>query len=329
MNQKFVDFMGRYSGKKLAVAVSGGVDSITLLHWLVELKMDVVCLHVNHGLRPSADTETRYVHDLCEKLGVPCRVFNWLDAKPATGLEAAARTARYRFMTDYCRDNNIDYLMIAHQADDQIETFLMNLARGSGLTGLAAMRPETVRDGVKIVRPLLGVRRAELQKYCDDNCIRYFHDEMNSDPHYTRVRIRQNRHLLADDLGISDARILLAIDNLNRARSALECSVAACVSDVVCGRRATFSESFLFDLTPDIRLKFIGTLIQTIGGDEYQPRLKSLSHALDKLQDDCKFTLGHCTIRRLRDRILIVPEGEKTSFRKRHENNKQIEKQVQ
>ena len=318
MNQKFIKFMNDFSGQKLAVAVSGGVDSVCLLCWLADMGLHPIALHVNHGLRDVAAAEAQYVQDLCAARGVECHVFEWTGEKPTTGLEAAARTARYKMMTDFCRENNVDALLVAHQADDQIETFLMNLGRGSGLSGLAAMRPISVRDGVKIVRPLLNVWRHELKQYCDDNGIKYCTDAMNSDIKYTRVRIRQNRHLLADALGISDERILLAINNLNRVRDAIETNVADLVAMVKNGRRAVFLDSFLFDQDDNIRLKFIGTLIQQIGGDNYQPRLNSLRRALSNLGGDCKFTLGHCTVRRLGNRILIVPEGAKTSFRTRH-----------
>lgn len=318
MNQKFIKFMNDFSGQKLAVAVSGGVDSVCLLCWLADMGLHPIALHVNHGLRDVAGAEAQYVRDLCAARGIECHVFEWTGEKPTTGLEAAARGARYKMMTDFCRENNVDALLVAHQADDQIETFLMNLGRGSGLSGLAAMRPISVRDGVKIVRPLLNVWRHELKQYCDDNGIKYCTDAMNSDIKYTRVRIRQNRHLLADALGISDERILLAINNLNRVRDAIETNVADLVAMVKNGRRAVFLDSFLFDQDDNIRLKFIGTLIQQIGGDNYQPRLNSLRRALSNLGGDCKFTLGHCTVRRLGNRILIVPEGVKTSFRTRH-----------
>ena len=318
MNQKFIKFMNEFSGQKLAVAISGGVDSVCLLCWLADMGLRPIALHVNHGLRDVARAEAQYVQDLCTARGIECHVFEWTGDKPATGLEAAARTARYKMMTDFCRENNVDALLVAHQADDQIETFLMNLGRGSGLSGLAAMRPITMRDGVKIVRPLLNVWRRELQQYCDDNNIKYCTDAMNNDAKYTRVRIRQNRHLMADALGISDERILLAINNLNRVRDAIETNVADLVAMVKNGRRAMFLDSFLFDQDDNIRLKFIGTLVQQIGGDNYQPRLNSLRRALSYLGGDCKFTLGHCTVRRLGNRILIVPEGAKTSFRTRH-----------
>ena len=326
MNEKFLDFAQKYFGKRLAVAVSGGVDSVCLLHWAVKIGLNVTALHVNHGLRDAADTETQYVVDLCKKLQIPYQVFYWTDDKPTTGLEAAARDARYKFMTDWCLENNIDALMIAHQADDQIETFLMNLSRGSGVSGLSAMQPESYRNGVKIVRPLLGIFRSELIKYCDENDIKYFDDEMNEDESYTRVKIRKNRHLMSDRLGISDSRILLAIENLSRARDALDSNIDSLVQSVLYDDYALFSDSFLFDLPPDISLKFIGVLIQTIGGNNYQPRLNSLVFALSKLKSDCKFTLGHCTLRRFKNQILIVPEGAKTSIRKKNEKIKRLKK---
>ena len=315
MNKNFLDFMHEYAGQKIAVGVSGGVDSVALLHWLVEIGADVVCLHVNHNLRAAAKTEAKYVQDLCKKLGVECHVFSWDGEKPETGLEDAARLARYKFMTDFCHKNKIKIIATAHQADDQIETFWMNLGRGSGVYGLAAMRPVGEMNGVKIIRPLLNVFRRELREYCDSRGIKYFADEMNYDPHYTRVKIRQNRHLVGDALGISDERILLAIQNMGRVRETLESDVDKLVARVMFDGRAMFRDSFLFDQSPDIRLKFIGTIIQMVGGDRYQPRLNSLVSALDKLHADCKFTIGHCTVRRLRGRILIVQEGKKTSFR--------------
>ncbi len=326
MNEKFLDFVRPFLGRPIAVAVSGGVDSICLLYWLVGLGMNVTALHVHHHLRDVADEEAQYVKDTCDKLNIPCHIFHWNDAKPLSGIEAAARNARYNLMIDFCRDNEIGILMVAHQADDQIETFLMNLGRGSGVNGLAAMRAISYRDGVKIARPLLNVFRQELIDYCEANNIKYFSDEMNFDDKYTRVKIRQNRHLLNDKLGISDGRILLAIENLGRARDALDSDVTARIKSVTYDGYALFGDSFLFDVPMDIGLKCLGMLIQTIGGDDYQPRLNSLTFALSKLQSDCKFTLGHCTIRRFKNQILIVPEGAKTSIRKKNEKIKRLKK---
>lgn len=327
MNEKFLDFVHMHLKKqRVAVAVSGGVDSVCLLHWLVCAGVDVVALHVNHHLRDCAGIEAEYVQKISKSLGVECHVFDWNAEKPDSGLEAAAREVRYKFMTDFCHENDISWLVVAHQADDQIETFLMNLSRGSGVAGLSAMRPISYRDGIKIVRPLLNVFRSELISYCNQNNIKYFSDEMNDDENYTRVKIRKNRHLLSEKLGISDGRILLAIENLGRARDALDTDIDVRIKSVMYDGYALFSDSFLFDVADDISLKFLGTLIQKIGGDNYQPRLNSLMRALCKLKSDCKFTLGHCTVRRFKGQILIVPEGAKTSIRKKNEKIKRIQK---
>ena len=326
MNEKFLDFIHKFDGQRLAVAVSGGVDSMCLLHWLAELKMDITVLHVHHHLRPAADTEAAYVSDVCCTLGVPCHIFHWNAPKPASGLEDAARTARYKFMIEFCHSHDIGVLITAHQADDQIETFLMNLARGSGLVGLSGIRPISHRDGIQVVRPLLNVFRRELVEYCDAHNIKYFSDEMNYDNRYTRVRIRQNRQLLSEKLGISDSRILLAINNLSLALTALESDIDARVRSVIYDDYALFSDSFLFDVPRHIGLKSFGMLIQIIGGNRYQPRLTSLNFALSKLHDNCQFTLGHCTIRRHGPQILIVPEGTRTSIRKKNEKIKRLQK---
>ena len=322
MNQNFVDFMLKYKDKRMAVAVSGGVDSMCLLYWLHEIGANVICLHVNHKLRPEADIETEYVANTCATLNIQCKIFYWDDEKPENGLEAAAREARYKMMTNFCCEQGIEYLLTAHQSDDQIETFLMNLSRGSGLYGLSTMLPESKRENITILRPLLNVPRCEIVKYCMDNNIKYFVDSMNSDEHYTRVKIRQNRHILNDHLGISDNRILLAIQNLSRTREWMDKYVSNRIDMVLRSWGAMFVDSFLFDEPEEFRLRFMGLIIQKIGGDNYPVRLNSLKKALCNLQSDCKFTLGHCTIRRLNNRILIVPEGNRTSFRKRHDKRK-------
>ena len=188
------------------------------------------------------------------------------------------------------------------------------------------MQQVSYRDGIQIVRPLLNVFRSELIEYCDSHNIKYFSDEMNYDDKYTRVKIRQNRHLLSDKLGISDNRILLAIKNLARTRDALETGIESKTQGILYDGYALFHDSFLFDEPTDIGLKLLGTLIKTIGGDNYQPRLNSLNNALNRLRSECKFTLGHCTIRRFKDQILIVPEGAKTSIRKKNEKLKRLKK---
>ncbi|MDR1696601.1 MAG: tRNA lysidine(34) synthetase TilS [Rickettsiales bacterium] len=312
---------------KIAVAVSGGVDSMALMHLARELNPTV--LHVNHCIRPESDADAEFVAAAAARLGLESHVLRVCDALPVRGLEDAARRARYELLFEFCRDNGIDVLMTAHQADDNIETFLMNLGRGSGIYGLAGMRTKQMRNGVLLVRPLLSVSRHMLETYCRDNGIDFRHDSMNLDENFRRVAIRKNRHVMADKLGISDARILTAIDALSRVREHLESEIDAVLRNVSrdSGRgpavkprddRAIFPDSFLFGLTGELVLKCVSRLIQEIGGNEYPPRLDDVKRAVEKLRaGDTKFQLGHCNVRRLGSKIMIAPIGTSISFRKK------------
>jgi tRNA(Ile)-lysidine synthase len=316
MNPKFFDFIQKYKNTPVALAISGGVDSMALMNWYAATNLPAVVLHVNHKLRTESEIEAKYVKTASKKLGLKCEILEWARGKPKTGIEAAARTARYELMINWCRKNNIGVLMTAHQADDQIETFLMNLGRGSGVYGLGGIRPESQRDGIIIARPLLNVFRDELENWCDSNNIKYFKDSMNEDESFTRVKIRKNRHVLKSKLGISDDRILLATKNVSRARDALEQIINYQLSNVKFdGRRAFFSAITLFSLPDELQLKFLGELIKTVSGAEYSPRLTEIERLQGRLSDDNISTLSNCIIRRLGDKILIAPIGESTSFR--------------
>ncbi|MCL2758515.1 MAG: tRNA lysidine(34) synthetase TilS [Alphaproteobacteria bacterium] len=300
--------------KRIAVAVSGGADSMALLHMCRDL--DATVLHVDHGLRAAAKKDSAFVAAAAKELNLSCVILQWTGKKPKTGVEAAARDARYDLLLKWCRDNDVGHLFVAHNADDQIETFLMNLGRGSGVYGLAAMPDSQSRRGVTVVRPLLDTPRRDLEKYCADNGIKFIHDEMNDDENFTRVKIRKNRHVLCDRLGISDERILTAIENLGRVRDMLEDNVGGLVKDVLAGGRAKFSESRLSGMPDELRLKFLSRLFQILGNTAYGPRLEKIARADYMLQSDCKFTINNCIVRRLKDKILIAPEGSSSSFRK-------------
>jgi tRNA(Ile)-lysidine synthase len=317
MNQKFFDFVEKFKGEAIALAVSGGVDSVAMLHWFAATGLPGVALTVNHGLRPGAAAEASAVKKMSALLGIKHETLLWTGEKPSVGIEAAARKARYDLMLDYCRSHGVGVLLTAHQADDQIETFLMNLGRGSGVYGLGGIRAELRRGGIIIARPLLEVSRRELQDWCDSRQIQYFNDEMNDDENFARVKIRKNRHVLRDRLGIGDRRILLAIKNLARARQALEADIEKLLESVYspAQKRAVFPAALLFSLSRESQLKFLGEALRRIGGAGYAPRLGNILRLLERLKDDTVATLSHCAIRRLRDRILIAPEGESISFR--------------
>ena len=187
--------------RRILVGVSGGVDSVTLLHALVrEGFRKVTVLHLDHGLRSAAGAgDARFVKSLCRRLKLPIIAARadvaTLAREQKLSIETAARRARYGFFAKAARQARCRTLVLAHHADDQAETFLFNLLRGGG-SGLGGMRARTVRtiDGVKleILRPWLGIWRAEIEAYAAATRIRHREDASNASLDHTRNRLRLN-----------------------------------------------------------------------------------------------------------------------------------------
>lgn len=171
---------------RLGLAVSGGPDSLALLLLAAEAYPGAVAaITVDHGLRPEAADEANHVASICATLDVPHTTQT--PAQPITGnIQSAARTARYALMEDWSERENLHWIATAHHADDQLETVLMRLMRGSGIDGLSAIRPV---NG-KIIRPLLGVRKAELVRHVESCGLKAVADPSNEDDAFDRVRLR-------------------------------------------------------------------------------------------------------------------------------------------
>lgn len=182
-------------GTKLGVAVSGGPDSLALLLLAVAARPgEVEAATVDHALRPEAKAEAEMVGALCKRLGVPHSILTveW-DEKPETALQERARIARYRLLGEWAKERDISALLVAHHVDDQAETFIMRLARGAGVKGLAAMRRINAPPGGRaaLIRPLLGWRRSELEEICTEAGLKPAADPSNEDEQFERVRVRQ------------------------------------------------------------------------------------------------------------------------------------------
>jgi tRNA(Ile)-lysidine synthase len=180
----------------IAVALSGGLDSTTLLDAAVRCagKARVVALHIHHGLSPNADAWAAHCHAFAQALGVRF-ASRQVDVVREGGesLEAAARNARYRALDALCEEQGAGTLWLAHHADDQAETVLLQLLRGAGVAGLAAMAPQRA-DGASTprVRPLLHLLRAQLEHYAHERDLRWIDDESNADTRYARNALRHD-----------------------------------------------------------------------------------------------------------------------------------------
>jgi tRNA(Ile)-lysidine synthase len=189
------DFHAIKQGDRLAVAVSGGSDSLALLlltkdfcdahgHGLTALTFD-------HGLRVESAAEAHWVNGICARSGITCTILSWEGAKPVTGIQAKAREARYAALTQWCLENDFTVLLTAHTRDDQAETVAMRMKRSHSPRSLASIWPENFINGIRVVRPLLGVKRQELRDYLMSVRQDWLDDPSNANTAFERVRVRQ------------------------------------------------------------------------------------------------------------------------------------------
>lgn len=215
------------SAPAIVLAVSGGPDSVALMwlaaRWRRALKKAprLVAVTVDHGLRKEAGREARDVKRLARSLDVEHRTVRWTGEKPNSGIPSAARAARYGLLARAAQRHGASHIFTAHTRDDQAETVIMRLSRGSGLTGLAAMARQSDRDGVVLVRPFLDVPKSRLIATLEKAGVAFADDPTNHDPRFTRPRLRSLMPALAAEG--ADARSLARLaSRLARANAALD-----------------------------------------------------------------------------------------------------------
>ena len=181
-------------GDRIVLGVSGGPDSISMIDVLNDLSKDmnfeIFCAHINHGLRENAKLDEEFVKNYCDERNIECYILHEDVAKVAKeskrGIEETGRTVRYDFFEKIAEETNSNKICIAHNKNDKVETILMNIMRGSGMTGLIGIEP---KNG-KYIRPLIETERSEIEEYCKEKNLNPRHDESNDDNNYTRNKIR-------------------------------------------------------------------------------------------------------------------------------------------
>lgn len=217
--------LGVDASRLIAVAVSGGVDSMVLAHlalgWAQKNNAQIYAFTVDHRLRPESGREATQVKATLEGWGVPCDVLIWQDAAGGSALQARARTARYELLAQACKQKGIAQLLLGHQADDQAETFWLRLVDGSGIDGLGGMKPRRDEGALALLRPMLAVTRGDIRAYAVANNIRVIEDPSNTADKFTRVRLRG----LVDSLqaeGLTPQRLGLVMQKIADATAALD-----------------------------------------------------------------------------------------------------------
>jgi tRNA(Ile)-lysidine synthase len=280
------------------LAVSGGADSIAMMHlaadWLRRHPRSGVALvvaTVDHGLRPESAAEASAVSIAAAALGLPHVTLPWTGEKPRTGIQAAARTARYNLLAAYAASQLLQpaCILTAHTADDQAETLLMRLARGSGVDGLAAMRPERVLPGsnIKHMRPLLDVPKARLIATLRARGISWIEDPSNDNDQFERVRIRRLLPLLAE-AGLDVNAMGLSARRLDRASAALDELTGRLWSESVDTHRGAFvsiDRKPFGASPPELRVRLLIRAIAAMGQRGVAPPLAQIEEVVVVLNE--------------------------------------------
>lgn len=307
LEQFFVKYSVITDQDKLAIAVSGGPDSMALAHALVTRCPDknFHIVSVNHGLRTEAVSEIEGVQKWCADFPhVAFQSLDWGGEKPETGVMEAARAARYALINEYCQQHGIETLFVAHHQDDQAETFWIRLSKGSGLDGLSGMASVSYQGELVIARPFLDIAKKDIITYCDAHNIPYVQDPSNENGRYLRPRLREARGILEAE-GLTSKRLAKTSQRLQRASDALHALTDRVVKDA-CREKGDGSCSFdvdvLMEWPDEITLRVLKKVMESFQPEkEYGTRLEriedlhaSFISAYNQKEDMKKRSLGHC-----------------------------------
>lgn len=307
-----LDAIGGFAARPfIAVAVSGGPDSLALAllahAWAVERGGTAWALTVDHRLRPESAAEAETVAGWLAARGLPHRILVWAGDKPATGIQEAAREARYALLAQWCRERGCLHLLTAHHREDQAETHAIRHRAGSGPDGLAGMPAIRELPGCRLVRPLLSLPRARLAAALTVAGQPFLRDPSNRNPVFERTRLRLDLDTEAIDAAVAAAR-LSAAERIARERDL--CSLLARAVKMHPAGFAALDPAVLAIPDTEMAERLLGRVAACIGGARYplrRARVARLRAALSAEPDRAR-TLGGCRFVRWRGQILALRE---------------------
>lgn len=305
---------------RCAVAVSGGGDSLALALLLQEYAPGrIVAFTVDHGLRAESRAEAEEVQKILRQRGIYHEILNWEGEKPATHIQERARQARYDLLFSAAVKNSCAFLAVAHNSEDQAETFWMRLAHGSGLDGLAGMPALRREKDVTLIRPVLGFSRARLRATCARFNAEWIEDPSNSNDKYLRVRLRAFEDMLAGE-GFTPERLAATLRKLEDARDALQVMTAEAAKNCLVFHAegyATLRFKPWRALPREIQRRLLHEALQGVSPQPYPLGFEGLETARQEMADE-KFpgqTLAGCEIISAGDAALVVREAASVAAR--------------
>jgi tRNA(Ile)-lysidine synthase len=286
---------------RLGVGVSGGGDSVALLHLLADWQgkggPELTVATVDHGLRPEAAAEAAAVAKGCAALGVPHVTLEWRGWDGSGNLSDRARRARYELLAGWAKGQGVGTVALGHTFEDQAETVLMRLARGSGVDGLSGMAERRVADGLLWVRPLLQARREDLRVWLRARGIAWADDPTNDDTAYDRVKVRQALRVL-EPLGVTVEGLVETAARMRRARDVLDAAAVALAQEAVeIEAGDVVIQRDRFDGAPEeTRLRLLAHALGWVSRSDYRPRFSALADVMDCIGKGRRATLQGCLV---------------------------------
>ena len=304
--------------KDLAVAVSGGPDSLALAYltkcYSLKNKIKVKYFIVNHKLRKEATLEAEIVKKVLKKIDIQCTVLNWNGKKPSKNIQATARDKRYSLLANECKKNNIKYLLLGHHLNDLFENFLIRIVRGSGLNGLISFSKNTKYRGqdLNIIRPLLNLEKKDLLYISKEVFSFFVNDPSNINEDYKRTRIRNLLQSLEKE-GLDIKKLKLTINNLKDSDKSIKFYVNKNLKKnvVFLKKKKTYILNYnFFEQSHEIIFRSLTNIIQKLGKKYYPVRGKSINELIEKISEKSftKVTLGGCFVERFNETTLISQE---------------------
>ena len=308
--------------KTFLVAVSGGPDSLALtllskIYSKIE-KNRIFFVLVDHGLRPNSSKEAEAVKLLLKKKKINLTILKNKE-KINQNIQSQARKVRYKLLLDFCNKKKIKFILTGHHRDDQIETFLIRLSRGSGIQGLSSMKKVTNLDSkIKLIRPLLNQKKKELIILAKQYFGKIFNDPSNNNQKYLRTRIRRLIKQFEKN-GIKQEKIISSIDNLGITRDTLNSYILKIEKICVTRKKkeSTVNLKFFLLENDEIQLKILSNCIKNISKKYYPPRAKKIINLLNKVKinKNLKVTLGGCIIYKNDSNLVVYKEKLKKSLK--------------
>ncbi|ETO91686.1 MAG: tRNA(Ile)-lysidine synthetase [Candidatus Xenolissoclinum pacificiensis L6] len=300
--------------EKVLLAISGGADSILLLHmihqWTLTSKLNtkIAVCHVDHNIRYQSSQDSVFVRKICSNMNIPIfvKTIEWKESPPTSNIQSRCRTKRYKILEGMCNTKNIKYLLTGHHRDDNIETFLLNLERGSGIDGLSSIaRCKKISKDLTILRPLLNIGKEDIYSYLKAHNFDWIEDPSNTNTKYKRNFLR--KIIDTESLTLKN-RILNTISHIQNSMYTVYHYAYIEMQKIITVNHGfiTIEISSFVKLPQEIQSRILMWCIQVIGGKPYKPKYTTLQRILSS--EKISLTISSCYVKKTKKELKILKE---------------------